>query len=127
MNADEPRDFPKIDVVFETASDGIVGRTSASIKRIELQDDESYTVVIDYWPISCTKVVIPTEAMEKEFATQRRLGIAQGLDESVRLVIYELGEDDPVCESIVSQLLKRKNSLPNKTQVPRVDPSEVTK
>lgn len=50
---------PKVGAVFETPTvtahgnrkDGVwVGRTAAPVKRVEAQDDGSFTVFIDYWP-----------------------------------------------------------------------------
>ena len=45
-----PYERPTIRAEFETTDGDMVGRTSAPIKRVELEDDDSYTVVIDYWP-----------------------------------------------------------------------------
>ena len=35
---------------FETTADNITGTQSVPVKRVEMEDDGSYTVVIDYWP-----------------------------------------------------------------------------
>lgn len=45
-----PAAEPVVQAVFETAADGIIGRTSVNVKRVEREDDGSLTVVIDYWP-----------------------------------------------------------------------------
>lgn len=42
---------PSINAQFEVVEGGITGSTDAPVKRVELQDDGSYTVIIDYWPI----------------------------------------------------------------------------
>lgn len=41
---------PVINAQFETEFDNIKGSTTAPIKRVEMEDDGSFTVVIDYWP-----------------------------------------------------------------------------
>ena len=41
---------PKINATFECTDGKITGTMSAPVKRIELQDDGSFTVVIDYCP-----------------------------------------------------------------------------
>ena len=43
---------PKIEAIFETVDDSVpvTGQTQAPVKRIEHQDDGSFTVVIDHWP-----------------------------------------------------------------------------
>lgn len=43
-------DEPKFNALFEVESKGIVGTTEAKIKRVNHEDDGSYTVVIDHWP-----------------------------------------------------------------------------
>lgn len=43
-------DVPKIHVDFEVVSGSLTGTAAAKVKRIEPQDDGSYTVVIDHWP-----------------------------------------------------------------------------
>lgn len=42
--------IPKINATFEVVCDGITGSTNATVKRVEMNDDGSYTVVIDHWP-----------------------------------------------------------------------------
>ena len=42
--------FPLIDAQFETVEKGITGTTLAPVKRVEMRDDGSYTVIIDHWP-----------------------------------------------------------------------------
>lgn len=41
---------PIINAVFECEADDLTGTAPAKVKRIEHQDDGSYTVVIDHWP-----------------------------------------------------------------------------
>jgi hypothetical protein len=41
---------PTIYAAFECESNGIVGVTSAPVKRVEKNDDGSFTVIIDHWP-----------------------------------------------------------------------------
>jgi hypothetical protein len=40
----------KVRAEFETESEGLTGSTDAPVKRTEIQDDSSITVVIDHWP-----------------------------------------------------------------------------
>ena len=42
--------LPEITAVFETKDGRIMGSTAAPIKRIDLQDDGTITVVINHWP-----------------------------------------------------------------------------
>ena len=42
--------MPDINAMFEVVSDNITGTTLAPVKRVEKQDDGSFTVVIDHWP-----------------------------------------------------------------------------
>ncbi len=46
------RNVPTIHVMFEVedSSVRVVGTTSASVKRVEQNDDGSYTAVVDHWP-----------------------------------------------------------------------------
>lgn len=49
--APEARQVPVITAMFEVITEtGITGITNAPVKRVEVQDDGSYTVIIDYWP-----------------------------------------------------------------------------
>ena len=41
---------PQINAVFETTDGLATGTTEAPIKRIEQQDDGSFTAIIDHWP-----------------------------------------------------------------------------
>lgn len=41
---------PIVQAKFETVDDGIIGTRSVDVKRVEREDDDSLTVVIDYWP-----------------------------------------------------------------------------
>lgn len=50
-----------INAIFETSDGKLTGHTNAPIKRIEQQDDGSFTVVIDHWPAKVTK---PTSSVE---------------------------------------------------------------
>lgn len=52
--AQQPAQEPVINAEFECESNGIVGTTSATVKRIVYQDDGSITVVIDHWPFNQT-------------------------------------------------------------------------
>ena len=56
---------PVITAQFETVSNGLTGSTDAPIKRIEHQDDGTYTVVIDHWPSSQGPEAGPEHAGDK--------------------------------------------------------------
>lgn len=43
-------ELPKIQVKFETSDGLITGSMYEEPKRVELEDDGSITVVVDYWP-----------------------------------------------------------------------------
>lgn len=45
------RDKPTIHAVFECSENSIIGSTDAPIKRVMAEDDGSFTVVIDHWPV----------------------------------------------------------------------------
>lgn len=58
------RDFlTKVTAQFETVTDEITGSTEAKVKRVERQDDGSYTVVIDHWP-QASALNLPADAIE---------------------------------------------------------------
>lgn len=42
---------PEIFATYETTGRGFVGQTAAPIKRVTRNDDDSFTVVIDGWPV----------------------------------------------------------------------------
>lgn len=51
---------PIVHAVFETVdsrSMGAIGTTEAPIKRVEVNDDGSFTVVINHWPVPSTPAV----------------------------------------------------------------------
>lgn len=48
---------PKITAQYECEENGLTGTCSAPVKRIERQDDDSFTVVIDHWPQSRAEAV----------------------------------------------------------------------
>lgn len=41
---------PRIRAMFECIGSRVVGSTEAPIKRVDHEDDDSFTVVIDHWP-----------------------------------------------------------------------------
>lgn len=41
---------PNITVDFEYVGEGVIGSQRVPVKRIENQDDGSFTVILDYWP-----------------------------------------------------------------------------
>jgi hypothetical protein len=48
---DKPEEaMPVITARFHVEHNGVIGSTDAPVKRIEKNDDGSFTVVIDYWP-----------------------------------------------------------------------------
>ncbi|WP_340584025.1 hypothetical protein [Brucella pseudintermedia] len=47
---------PVVQAKFETVADGIIGTRSVDVKRVEREDDDSLTVVIDYWPTPSPEV-----------------------------------------------------------------------
>lgn len=53
-----------IGAVFETVADGLTGITAAKVKRIERQDDGTFTVVIDYWPTAPDSEPTPPGLMD---------------------------------------------------------------
>lgn len=50
IRADKLKAEPVVQAKFETVADGIIGTRSVDVKRVEREDDDSLTVVIDYWP-----------------------------------------------------------------------------
>lgn len=55
---------PKINAVFEIVEDGLIGITTAPVKRIERQDDGSFTVIIDHWPAAPASEPTPPGLMD---------------------------------------------------------------
>lgn len=41
---------PVVNVMCETVDTGVTGTTRLDVKRVELQDDGSFTAVVDHWP-----------------------------------------------------------------------------
>ena len=48
--AAQPTEPVKVNAIFETQDDEVIGTTDAKVKRVEVQDDGALTVVIDHWP-----------------------------------------------------------------------------
>lgn len=60
---------PEVGVMFETTYlSGFTGTTSATVKRVEAQDDGSFTAVIDHWPgtpkYPDPRIAVLTKALE---------------------------------------------------------------
>lgn len=55
----QPAAAPAIHALFETTTGGWTGTANAPIKRIERQDDSSFTVVIDHWPAPAGEPIQP--------------------------------------------------------------------
>lgn len=47
----DPFPAPVIQIKCETRDGVLVGTTSLPVVRVDIEDDGSYTVVTDYWPI----------------------------------------------------------------------------
>lgn len=43
-------EVPKINAMFSYEGNGIQGSCSVPVKRVEVNDDGSFTAVLDYWP-----------------------------------------------------------------------------
>ena len=75
----------KVNAIFETQDDEVIGTTDAKVKRVEWQDDGSLTVVIDYWPQ-------PAEPVKRK----RRYAQGTALGEFGIIPMCDQVDDEPV-------------------------------
>lgn len=67
----KPSPYPEINVKFEVVGNGITGTTYVDVKRVEMEDDGSYTVVVDHW---CQK-----ETPKEDINVKPRFGYSKNL------------------------------------------------
>lgn len=79
--APSPAAAPVINALFETTTGGWTGTANAPIKRIERQDDGSFTVVIDHWPAPAGELIKPGLTYTLRTALERIQAHDQKLDD----------------------------------------------
>lgn len=60
-----PPAAPKLNILCETRSNGIIGSTSLNVVRVNTEDDGSFTAVTDYWPPAAQVQAAPQEAVRQ--------------------------------------------------------------
>lgn len=80
---DEPAGEIVIDAEFEYEDGIVIGTTSAPVKRVEQQDDGTFTVVIDYWPPTALKAlpapVVTDEMVDRAWARASEMSVGTAM------------------------------------------------
>ena len=85
VRADKLEAEPVVQAKFETVADGIIGTRSVDVKRVEREDDDSLTVVIDYWPTPSPEATA-LKAENKRLREVMELARAVYIEETKRMI-----------------------------------------
>lgn len=113
LRSNPSKETPRINAMFETRSDCAVGTTSVPVNRVELQDDGSFTAVLDYWPPveSQKRVVFDKKGikglLEKKISERflQSTVYANELKEGIDLALNELMRTDMVFAADRTQII----------------------
>ena len=71
-------ELPVIHATFEISDNNVTGSTNASVKRVEANDDGSFTVVIDHWPDTSVSFAVTDEMIKRYRSTFKKIWPGSG-------------------------------------------------